>query len=276
MTDTKTTDEVRNELIAEWEAYCKAQGIPHTSIDEVDTESLTREQSGAVLDFERRWNANEERALDERTEARDNEINEARALSAGILPTKEEANALHAYHFTLPPVIAKMKAEVLQLVAEGRIPVTVQSFGDLHDHIDANELGGFCDDGYNAALVEHFGGRDRDEGWPDGMLNFINDAQAAVHEWIVAGGLLADRVLGLLAELRAAYPSLYFEPITKASQSIDDETVPAVMIAVLAADTSIIDPHSSECGRFPVDCEAAYGIPKGCAAAVVLHNNYTA
>lgn len=76
---TKTTEQRRNELIDEWKAFCEKHGITHTSMDEVDTDQLSHELAEAVFGFQDEWDANEERALDERTEARDNQINEARA-----------------------------------------------------------------------------------------------------------------------------------------------------------------------------------------------------
>lgn len=92
---------------------------------------------------------------------------------------------------SLEETIALMRSEILNLVRDGRVPADVASFGDLHDHIDANCLGRICDDdGPWDALVEHFGGRDaHTEGLPDGMVDYLNASQDAVHDWIVSGGI---------------------------------------------------------------------------------------
>lgn len=85
---------------------------------------------------------------------------------------------------TLEQLVATMKEEVLQMVQSGRIPRTVRSFSTLHDHMDANCLGGLCEDGLADALIAHFGGRDTHEGMPQGMLDFINAAQGAIDDWL--------------------------------------------------------------------------------------------
>jgi hypothetical protein len=66
---------------------------------------------------------------------------------------------------------------------------TLTSFEQLHDYRDANEFGGFCDDSIADALIEHFGGRDANEGMPDAMLDFMNQVQSALDVWIRTGGL---------------------------------------------------------------------------------------
>jgi hypothetical protein len=90
---------------------------------------------------------------------------------------------------TLEQTIERMKNEVREYVADGIIPPTVESFGDLHDYIDANCLGGFCEDEVADAMIEHFGGRDPiNEGMPDAFIDYMNSAQNAVHAWIAEGG----------------------------------------------------------------------------------------
>jgi hypothetical protein len=81
-----------------------------------------------------------------------------------------------------------MKREVKDCIRIGQIPADVQSFVDLHDHIDANELGGFCEDDFADRLIAHFGGRDEHEGMPDAMLDYINAAQGTIDEWLKSGG----------------------------------------------------------------------------------------
>lgn len=50
-----------------------------------------------------------------------------------------------------PSAIALAVADVMREIAEdiesGTIPANVSSFSELHDHVDANCYGGFCDDG---------------------------------------------------------------------------------------------------------------------------------
>lgn len=87
---------------------------------------------------------------------------------------------------TVAESIALAKSQILADMAAGRVPMTIQSFVDLHDYVDANCYGGFCDDDLADALIAHYGGRDEHEGMPDGMLGHINDVQNAIDEWIVA------------------------------------------------------------------------------------------
>ena len=88
---------------------------------------------------------------------------------------------------TLEQTIARMKAEILSDMAAGRVPKTVATFGALHDYVDANEYGGFCEDEMFDALIEQFGGRDEHEGMPQGMLDFFNSSQDTIDTWLRAG-----------------------------------------------------------------------------------------
>lgn len=90
----------------------------------------------------------------------------------------------------LETTITQMKEEILHDVRAGHVPRNCASFGELHDYRDANCYGGFCDDDVADELIEQFGGRDADEGMPDGMINFMNAAQGAIDQWIKEGGLL--------------------------------------------------------------------------------------
>lgn len=87
----------------------------------------------------------------------------------------------------LSGVIEDMKREILTDIEDGLVPETVASFSELHDYRDANCYGGFCDDRCADALIEAFGGRDENEGMPQGMLDFINAAQGAIDEWLKGG-----------------------------------------------------------------------------------------
>lgn len=42
--------------------------------------------------------------------------------------------------------IKMAKDEIREHIADGGIPASVRSFSELHDHIDANLLGGLCDE----------------------------------------------------------------------------------------------------------------------------------
>ena len=88
---------------------------------------------------------------------------------------------------TLDESIARMKAEVIALVKDGRIPSSVSSFYELHDYIDANCLGGFCEEMLVDSLITKFGGRDENEGYPDALMLHLSSAQDAIHKWIESG-----------------------------------------------------------------------------------------
>lgn len=109
----------------------------------------------------------------------------------------------------LAETIARIKKEILEDVRAGIVPASVKSFRDLHDYVDANCYGGFCDDEYIDALIKHFGGRDEHEGMPDGVLVYLNDAQNATSTWIMNDGIASeiaeDGVQTLRAHLRDAY-----------------------------------------------------------------------
>ncbi len=90
----------------------------------------------------------------------------------------------------LKKTVERMKREVLDDVKLGQVPSTVKTFAELHNHVDANEYGGFCEDKFTDALIEHFGGLNEETGMPQEMLDFINSAQNALDTWIKEGGLL--------------------------------------------------------------------------------------
>ena len=86
-------------------------------------------------------------------------------------------------------IIEQMKIEILSDIDEGVIPMNVHNFSELHDYVDANCYGGFCDDTFADQLIEHFGGRDKDEGMPQRMLDLINRCQVAIDLWLRNGRL---------------------------------------------------------------------------------------
>lgn len=75
--------------------------------------------------------------------------------------------------------VAQTKDEILCDVERGVVPADVGSFGDLHDHVDANTYGGICDDDGPWAVV-----LDDDEG-----VAAVNEVQGAVDAWIRGGGI---------------------------------------------------------------------------------------
>lgn len=91
----------------------------------------------------------------------------------------------------LDATVERMKREIAQDVRAARVPSDVASFGDLHNHVDANEYGGFCIDEVADAMIAQFGGRDEHEGMPQKMMDYINAAHERIQEWIVAGGIAA-------------------------------------------------------------------------------------
>lgn len=98
---------------------------------------------------------------------------------------------IHIYYSwripAMPELVAKMKVEILVDMAHGAMPYDVDSFSRLHDYVDANRYGGFCDDDFADALIDYFGDRDENEGMPQGMLNYINEAQNQIDAWLKAG-----------------------------------------------------------------------------------------
>ncbi|GEM_PF-1729681 len=90
---------------------------------------------------------------------------------------------------TLVESIERMKQEIVKDIKAGRVPADCPSFSALHDYVDANCYGGFCEDNKLQALIEHFGGRDEDEGMPDALMDYLNDAQNAIDRWIKEGSI---------------------------------------------------------------------------------------
>ncbi len=80
------------------------------------------------------------------------------------VPTQEQA-------------VARAKREILEDIASGRVPASVVSFSELHDHIDANEYGGACEGSW-------FNGTDAQR---DAGFTFWDRVQNAVDAWLKAG-----------------------------------------------------------------------------------------
>ncbi len=86
---------------------------------------------------------------------------------------------------TKTEAIKRAKQEILADVADGTVPASCASFGELHDYVDANGYGGAFDDG-NFVLCA-----DDDSNLVDCQANcdFWNDVQDEVNRWIHNGGL---------------------------------------------------------------------------------------
>lgn len=76
------------------------------------------------------------------------------------------------------PVVERAKGEIMADVWAGRVPSSVGSFAELHDHVDAN--------GYGGAFEGEWDGSDE-------TVAFWNHVQSDVDAWIKAGGI-ADEI----------------------------------------------------------------------------------
>jgi hypothetical protein len=89
--------------------------------------------------------------------------------------------------------IERMKCEICEEAATGRIPKTGRRFSQLHDYIDANELGGFCEECWPDVLDQLLGGPEDDDDaetlFTSKGTAFMNEAQTAIDMWLQAGGL---------------------------------------------------------------------------------------
>lgn len=84
----------------------------------------------------------------------------------------------------LAALVRDIQNDVLARMQAGQLPRSIRSFGQLGDHCDENCLGGICDDKKFNALVAAFGGRDVDDGMPQGMLDLINAARDKINHWL--------------------------------------------------------------------------------------------
>lgn len=98
-------------------------------------------------------------------------------------------NELTATVPTLTDSIERMKQEIIEDIKSGQVPASCPSFSALHDYVDANCYGGFCDDDLMQVLTEHYGGIDENEGMPDALIGYLNDAQNSIDSWIKEGGI---------------------------------------------------------------------------------------
>lgn len=75
----------------------------------------------------------------------------------------------------------RAKQEVLDDIANGVVPERVTRFTQLHDHVDANEYGGLCEDGWESALVDQV-----NDSHPHDGQRGINYVQGMVNAWLEA------------------------------------------------------------------------------------------
>jgi hypothetical protein len=84
--------------------------------------------------------------------------------------------------------VARMKQEIFADLDRGILSPTIRSFSELHDFVDANEYGGFCNprisDRLYAALFHREGPGD------ELLVDFSNACQTAIHDWLEKGGIL--------------------------------------------------------------------------------------
>lgn len=82
----------------------------------------------------------------------------------------------------LVDVVARIKEEILYDIARGVVPSTCSSFSELHDYVDANCYGGFCDDEFSDKF-----GLPSDIGFSEEVYEFVNNAQMSIDQWLKEG-----------------------------------------------------------------------------------------
>ena len=82
---------------------------------------------------------------------------------------------------TLDALVSIMKHEITADIAEMRIPHNVSSYSDLHDYVDANCYGGFCEDDAHPWAWKPEGGL------TDAATDLINAATDIVDKWLANG-----------------------------------------------------------------------------------------
>jgi|GEM_PF-6824732 len=79
-------------------------------------------------------------------------------------------------------IVERCKREILADIASGRVPASVGSFSELHDHVDANEYGGACE-----TDEDGIGWWDMDRAGHEDVVRFWNAVQDRVDWWLRAG-----------------------------------------------------------------------------------------
>lgn len=95
----------------------------------------------------------------------------------------------------LDHTLVRMKREILHDMDAGRVPKSVRSFSQLHNHVDANEYGGFCEDEMSAQLKTFFGGETEEGTMPEALVDFVNECQTWVNNWLRSKGPAKTRSL---------------------------------------------------------------------------------
>ena len=82
---------------------------------------------------------------------------------------------------------------ILELVSMGTIQATAKDFAELHNYMDANCLGGFCDGDLQPVFEAIFkrDGDDDMEWFSDRFVSATNTVQNRVDAWIKEGGINA-------------------------------------------------------------------------------------
>lgn len=75
----------------------------------------------------------------------------------------------------------RAKAEILADIERGIMPADVATFADLHDHVDANEYGGLCEEPFYS-LIRDEEDDPSEASWAFGVL-----LQDAVDGWLRGG-----------------------------------------------------------------------------------------
>lgn len=83
-------------------------------------------------------------------------------------------------YLSLDATVQRMKSEIIHDIKADIIPIDCPSFSALHDYVDANEYGGFCESDVSVDVGN------------DVQVEFINKCQNAIHEWISEGCMKRD------------------------------------------------------------------------------------
>lgn len=79
--------------------------------------------------------------------------------------------------------VERAKSEILADIASGRVPASVATFSELHDHVDANEYGGLCESPWCPEDWDAETDAERDARQDAGSR-----VQGAVAAWMLSGG----------------------------------------------------------------------------------------
>lgn len=82
----------------------------------------------------------------------------------------------------LAEIVARAKQEILADIAQGVVPETVDTFGDLHSYVDANYYGGLCDEGPTTDFFDFVS-----EPTPADPHARVNHIQDLLDSWLQAG-----------------------------------------------------------------------------------------